>query len=124
MQIINNFATYEVINYSHTLTFFLFQTRHTLEESDDQLDFSIPGPAHPHLLHLKVTGVVSDQRLRFLLSHAPALQTIHLDGELEWLHDGTLAAALQINPLPHLEVSLLYIYLFRFHYLNLAVVSV
>lgn len=50
--------------------------------------------------------MVSDQRLRFLLSHAPALQTIHLDGELEWLHDGTLAAALLTNPLPHLEVSL------------------
>lgn len=95
------------------------QVRHTLEECDDQLDFTIPGPAHPHLQHLKVTGVVSDQRLRFLLSHAPALQVIHLDGELEWLHDGTLAAALLINPLPHLEVSLLYIYLLKLHYANL-----
>lgn len=80
-----------------------YKARHTLEECDDQLDFSIPGPAHPQLQHLKVTGVVSDQRLRFLLIHAPALQTIHLDGELEWLHDGTLAASLLINPLPHLE---------------------
>lgn len=80
-----------------------YKARHTLEECDEQLDFGIPGPAHPHLLHLRVTGVVSDQRLRFLLSHAPALQTIHLDGELEWLHDATLAAALQINPLPDLE---------------------
>ncbi|KAG0717515.1 hypothetical protein GWK47_054258 [Chionoecetes opilio] len=80
-----------------------YKARHTLEECDDQLDFAIPGPAHPNLLHLKVTGVVSDQRLRFLLSHGPALQTIHLDGELEWLHDSTLVAALQINPLPDLE---------------------
>ncbi|XP_045129332.1 uncharacterized protein LOC123515025 isoform X3 [Portunus trituberculatus] len=80
-----------------------YKARHTLEECDEQLDFQIPGPAHPHLLHLRVTGVVSDQRLRFLLSHAPALQTIHLDGELEWLYDATLATALQINPLPDLE---------------------
>lgn len=94
-----------------TIMYMFLQVRHTLEECDDQLDFNIPSPAHPHLQHLKVTGVVSDQRFRFLLSHSPALQTIYLDGELEWLHDGAVAVALHINPLPHLEVSLLHVFL-------------
>ncbi|KAK4294542.1 hypothetical protein Pmani_032832 [Petrolisthes manimaculis] len=80
-----------------------YKARHTLEECNDKLDLGIPSPAHPKLKHLKLTGVVSDQRLRFMLLHCPSLQTLHLDGELEWLHDATFTEALQHNPLPHLE---------------------
>lgn len=76
-----------------------------MEECDDRLDFGILAPAHPHLKHLKLIGVVSDQRLRFILNHTPALHTLRMDGELEWLHDATFTAILETNPLPNLEVS-------------------
>ncbi|XP_053654141.2 uncharacterized protein [Cherax quadricarinatus] len=80
-----------------------YKARHSLEECDNQLDFGIPTPAHPHLKHIKLVGVVSDQRLNFLLSHTPALHTLRLDGELEWLHDTAFIHILRTNPLPHLE---------------------
>ncbi|XP_042230444.1 uncharacterized protein LOC121871910 isoform X2 [Homarus americanus] len=80
-----------------------YKARHSLEECDDRLDFGIPTPAHPHLKHLKLIGVVSDQRLNFILNHTPALHTLRMDGELEWLHDVTFATVLETNPLPNLE---------------------
>ncbi|XP_071537417.1 uncharacterized protein [Panulirus ornatus] len=80
-----------------------YKARHSLEECDDRLDFGILAPAHPNLKHLKLIGVVSDQRLRFILNHTPALHTLRMDGELEWLHDATFTAVLETNPLPNLE---------------------
>ncbi|XP_066951564.1 uncharacterized protein [Macrobrachium rosenbergii] len=81
----------------------VFRARHSLDESDDCLDFEIQAPAHPHLENLSVTGVVSDSRLRFLLSHTPAVRNLHLDGELEWLHDDMFKTLLDENPLTKLE---------------------
>nr|XP_045597925.1 uncharacterized protein LOC123757966 [Procambarus clarkii]XP_045597927.1 uncharacterized protein LOC123757966 [Procambarus clarkii]XP_045597928.1 uncharacterized protein LOC123757966 [Procambarus clarkii]XP_045597929.1 uncharacterized protein LOC123757966 [Procambarus clarkii] len=80
-----------------------YKARHSVEECDDRLDFGIPTPAHPHLKHLKLIGVISDRRLHFILSHTPALETLRMDGELEWLHDATFTAVLKTNPLPYLE---------------------
>ncbi|XP_068206775.1 uncharacterized protein [Palaemon carinicauda] len=80
-----------------------YKARHSLDESDECLDFEIQSPAHPHLENLSITGVVSDFRLRFMLSHTPAVRNLHLDGELEWLHDDMFKTLLDENPLPNLE---------------------
>lgn len=80
-----------------------YKARYSLEDSDERLDMGIPAPAHQHLEHLNLTGVISNRRLRFVLSHTPALRTLHLDGELEWLHDATFTSILETNPLPDLE---------------------
>lgn len=90
------------IRWDHFLT---LQARYSLEDSDERLDMGIPAPAHQHLEHLNLTGVISNRRLRFVLSHTPALRTLHLDGELEWLHDATFTSILETNPLPDLEVK-------------------
>ncbi|KAK7081246.1 hypothetical protein SK128_014407 [Halocaridina rubra] len=81
-----------------------YMARHSLEDCDNCLDFEIETPAHPHLEHLSITGVVSDSRLRFVLSHTPSIRTLTLDGELEWVHDDTFRTLLETVSFPNLEL--------------------
>ncbi|KAB7495075.1 hypothetical protein Anas_09059 [Armadillidium nasatum] len=80
-----------------------YKGHHSIEESDERLDFTIPPGGLSNLQEARLAGCVTDQRVLHLLEQAPNLEILNLDGELEWLHDDTFTDAVNRNLLLKLK---------------------
>ncbi|KAL7635239.1 UNVERIFIED_CONTAM: hypothetical protein RMT77_014226 [Armadillidium vulgare] len=80
-----------------------YKGHHSIEESDERLDFTVPPGGLSNLQEARLAGCVTDQRVLHLLEQAPNLEVLNLDGELEWLHDDTFTEAVNRNLLLKLK---------------------
>jgi len=115
--IYNVFADYRSIVDCHNiiaktcpnLTSLTFIGDYRNENHDDQetdsvlLNQSPEWHPHPHLEELTLGGYTTDGRLSWLLSGAPNIRKISLDGNLEQLSDAAWLSIMAENPLQNLQ---------------------
>ncbi|RXG68383.1 hypothetical protein Avbf_05763 [Armadillidium vulgare] len=99
-----------------------YKGHHSIEESDERLDFTVPPGGLSNLQEARLAGCVTDQRVLHLLEQAPNLEVLNLDGELEWLHDDTFTEAVNRNLLT--EVKGFYINITWFDKSNKTLISI